>query len=417
MKLAEIRERRTTVQTEMRKLYDTAEAAGEDLSGDKLEKWESLKKEEADLAAKEERAQARDALDRTAQDARQVESRDAVELRAGEVRILTPEQRMADLYARRDGEPLSAGRAICGLLSGNWAGAEAERRTMATNSSPAGGYLLSDELSAMVIDKARNASVLIAAGAGTIPMTSATLRIVGISSDPTAAWRGEGATISESDGAFNALNLSARSLAALVRCNVELLEDAPSFQATIEAQLSAALALEIDRAGLYGTGTVQPWGLRTYDNVNETSMGNNGAALTDYDVFLEGLKKVEDYNGAATAAIFAPRTKLALAKLKTGISGDLTKLTPPADYLALRRLVSNQVSVTETQGSATTASTAFLGDFTQMAVAIRSNIQIEASKVADTTFAKNQILIRAIMRADIAILRPAHFCRIVGIVP
>ena len=104
-----------------------------------------------------------------------------------------------------------------------------------------------------------------------------------------------------------------------------------------------------------------------------------------------------------------------MAKLVTGISGDLTKLTPPADYAALRKLTSNQISITETQGSSNAASTTFIGGFENCAFAIRQGIQIEASRVSGTAFEKNQVLVRAIMRADFAVYRPNQLGRLIGI--
>lgn len=415
MKLRDIQERRSAVETEMRTIYDEAEAAGEDLAGDKLAKWEGLKGELDALKGKETRARARDELDREA-DGRRVEQRGDAE---GETVFgLKREQRMADyLKATTGADPggLSIGRAVRGMITGNWEGAEAERRVMGTSPGASGGFLMPEPISANVIDLARNATVLIQAGALTIPMASKNLRLVRVVSDPSANWRGEGQEIDESDGTFDAIELTAHSLAALVRINNELLDDVPTFAAQLDGQLAAALGLELDRVGLYGTGVGEPLGIRNTDGVNEVSMGNNGLAQPDYDKILDLLQAVEEDNGAPDTLIHSPRTKTKLAKLKTGISSDLTKLAPPADYVALKKLTSNQVSITETQGSSNAASTTFVGGFSNMAFAIRQNITIEASRVSDDVFAKNQTLVRAIMRADVAIYRPNHLGRLIGI--
>jgi HK97 family phage major capsid protein len=241
------------------------------------------------------------------------------------------------------------------------------------------------------------------------------LTVVRVLSDPTAQWRGEGQAIDESDGTFGALNLHAHSLAALVRINNELLDDVPTFAATLDNQLASALALKLDYEALYGNGVGRPLGLRNTDGVNEESMGSNGAAQADYDKILDLLQDIEEDNGSPTTLIHSPRTKTKLAKLVSGISGDLTKLMPPADYAALTKLVSNQVSTTETQGNSGVASTTFIGGFNNMAFAIRQNITIEASRQADDTFSKNQTHVRAIMRADVAIYRPSQFGRLIGI--
>ncbi len=57
----------------------------------------------------------------------------------------------------------------------------------------------------------------------------------------------------------------------------------------------------------------------------------------------------------AEPASYAPRTKRALAGLKTGISGDQTSLDPPRDFLDLARFSSNQFPINETKGTTAAA--------------------------------------------------------------
>ena len=413
MNFRKILSRREEIRTELRNILDTAPDGV--LTAEAETRAAELEADAARLNTAERRAGLLSELDQRA-DAKPVEQRgndDGVSVFG-----LKPEQRMSDFVARTQGTPtagLSVGRTIRGVLTGKWDGAEAERRAMGTTIGTAGGYLIPDPIASNVLDLARNASVIVRAGATTIPMANQNLTVVRVLTDPTAAFRGEGATITESDGSFGAINLRAHSLAALVRVNNELLDDAPMFASVLDQQLAAALALKLDYAALYGTGAGQPLGLRGTDGVNQVSMGDNGLAMPDYDDVLDLLQEIEEANGTATTAVMAPRTRTKLAKLVTGIASDLGKLTPPAEWSALRRLVSNQVSITETQGSSGAASTMFVGDFSQMAVAIRQDITIEATRVADTAFAKNQTLVRAIMRADVAVFRPSHFGRLIGI--
>jgi HK97 family phage major capsid protein len=415
MKLPEIIARIDAVKAEMRSLYDAATQEAKDLEGEKLEKWNTLDAELTTLADQEKRARRRDELDRQ-EPGRDVQSRGTED---GETVFgLTHEQRMSDYLHRTTGQAcagLSAGRVIAATLRGDWRDAEAERRAMGTTPGAVGGFFMPDPISANVIDLARNASVLSNAGTLTIPMASKNLRVVRVVTDPTAAWRAEGSTISESDGAFDAINLEAHSLAALVRVNAELMDDVPMFAATLDSMLGQALALKLDYAGLYGSGVGQPLGLRNVDGLNQVSMGDNGLAQPDYDDVLDLIQAIEEDNGAPTVLIQSPRTKNKLAKLVTGITSDLTKLMPPDDYKALRKLTSNQISITETQGSSNVASTTFLGGFNNAAFAIRQGIQIEASRVSGTAFEKNQVLVRAILRADFATYRPNQLGRLIGI--
>lgn len=414
MNIRKILSRREEIRTELRALYDGAVDGV--LTAEAEARAAQIEAEAETLNTAERRAGLLSELDNKAEAA-------PIEQRGNDDGVsvfgLTPEQRMSQFYERTTGEPtgnLSVGRAILGKITGRYTGPEAEYRdAMNTFTGSAGGFMIPAPIAPGFLDLTRNRAAVVQAGARTIPMVGQNLSVVQILSDPTASWRAEGAAITESAGSFGTINLKAHSLAALVRANRELMDDAAMFAEALDTQLAAALALKLDHAALFGSGVGMPLGLRNASGVNEETMGADGLAMPDYDKPLDLIQKIEEANGTPTTVIMAPRTRIKLAKLKTGITSDLTKLVPPAEWTALRRLTSNQVSITETQGNASTASTMFMGGFENMAVAIRQDITIEVSNQADDTFAKNQILVRAIMRCDTAIFRPSHFGRLIGI--
>ena len=68
LKLHEIKQRRAAVGDEMRTLYDgTASAGQNDLAGEVLERWNALDAELTELRGQQDRAEKRDAIDRTAE--------------------------------------------------------------------------------------------------------------------------------------------------------------------------------------------------------------------------------------------------------------------------------------------------------------------------------------------------------------
>ena len=214
IKLADIVDRISVVETEMRGLYDVAAEKGEDLAGEQLERWDALKRELDELKPKEERARARDELDRQAE-GRPVDHRGE---EAGDHWALRPEQRMADYVKRTTGQDcsgLSLGRLVAAAHRGDWKGADAERRVMGTFPNVVGGFWVPDVISGSIIDLVRNASVLSRAGAITIPISSNNITSVRVLTDPTASWRGEGQTIAESDANFDATMITPNSLAVL----------------------------------------------------------------------------------------------------------------------------------------------------------------------------------------------------------
>lgn len=413
MKLSDkLKARRVELSTAMTAMVDTLATESRDFNAEERTKFDGLKSEKDALVQRIADAEAAEDGERR-EEGRDVG--DQRQLGEGEVRALRPEQRMAD-GIRREGPPLSLGRMVRAMITGNWEGADAERRAMGENTGSIGGLFVPASLSANVIDIARNKSTVVPAGALTIPMDTSEMTVVKVLTDPTPYWRRESQAITESGQTFAPIKLRAMTLGCLTRVSLELLEDAPRFSTQVEDAMGAAIALELDRVGLFGAGTNEPRGLNNTDGINTVSMGTNGATPDDYDEFLDAIAAIENSNGAAGAAIYSPRTKRTMAGLKTGLSGDKTPLTPPADFTALKRLVSNQIPNNLTQGSSSVCSTAFVGDFSQMGIAIRTGLTLEATRTGGTgTFANMEALIRAYIRADVAVFRPTHFTRITGI--
>lgn len=340
---------------------------------------------------------------------------------AGEVRALRPGQKMADLYRgsiEPDQRDLSMGRFVRGIVTGEWDGAEAERRALVEGSGLAGGYLVPDVLSLNVIDLARNQARVIQAGALTVPMESPELKMARILTDPTAYWRGERQTITESEMSFGEVTLHAQTLAAFVKCSVELVEDASNISSVIEGAMASALALELDRAALLGNGVGRPLGINEWDDVQRIDLGENGAAISDYSYFSQAWRMVQEANGPSEglACIMSPRDAGLIDNLQ-----DTTNqpLRPPASYESMKKLITNQVPANLTKGTAEAASLVFVGDFSQLLVGIRTNLVIESARFAsdsDSSAFKNlEVWMRAYMRADTVLARPPWFCIVDGI--
>jgi len=291
---------------------------------------------------------------------------------------------------------------------------DAERRAMGEGTGSLGGWWVPEELSAQVIDLARNKTVCMQAGGYTLPMSGPELTLVKILTDPTGYWVKESEEITESEGSIGPITLKAIKLGVLVRVSMELLEDAPNAGQAIENQIASAMALELDRVGLFGDGVNEPRGLWECTSVNSRSMGTNGAAPTNYDKFSYAVQDIAAENGEANAVIMAPRTFYTIDRLKEGTTN--APLRGPASWEKLTKHVTNQVPITQTQGTCSTASCAFVGDFRQMVFGMRKNIAIEATREGGTgTFAKYQALIRGVLRVDVAVLREPWFTLIKGI--
>lgn len=327
--------------------------------------------------------------------------------------VLRNNERISD-WARRDGqgESASLGRFLRGIVTGDWRGAD-EERAMSEGTATAGGHLVPVPLASQVLDLARNQARVFQAGALTVPMESATLKIAKVTGDPTAAWHAESATITPSDITLGAVTFTAQTLVALVKFSRELFEDAQNLDAVVRNTLSAAFAVELDRVALYGTGTApQPRGVKNFVGLTTQSMGANGLALPNYDKYVDAALDVMNANLTPTGIIQAPRTEASLAKLK-----DTTNqpLMPPALVAGLPRYATKQVPVNLTQGTANNASDAFIADWSQLMIGMRTEIGIDILKERYSDTGEYAAL--AWMRADVQAASIAAFSAIIGIIP
>jgi HK97 family phage major capsid protein len=325
------------------------------------------------------------------------------------VRVLAPSDRLSDRAPRGD-EP-TVGGLVAALLTGPKT--PAIRAALSEGTDSAGGFSIPTTVLPQFIDRLRARTQFIQAGAQTVMLEGMKTRIMRIVADPVPTWRAENAAVAESDPTFDAIDLAPKSLAVLVKVSMELLQDSVNVAAALEQALIGALSVELDRAALFGTGTLQPLGLFNQPGINTFSMGANGAAPTNYDPLIDALYELElDNADAPTAAIWHPRTARTLRKLKDTTNQPLQPLPAIRD---LPLLASTSVPITQTQGTSTDCSTILMGDFTRALLGIRQELRIQ---VLQERFADNlQVGFLAHLRADVAFERADAFCRITGVRP
>ncbi|MBN2326892.1 MAG: phage major capsid protein, partial [Candidatus Omnitrophica bacterium] len=318
-------------------------------------------------------------------------------------------------------EDLSFGRLLRGVLTGDWKHAEAERALMSHRSMTGGGWLIPSPISARIIDLARNKTRCFEAGALTIPMESAELNIARVTQDPNMYWRHENTAVTFSDVVVGKYVLKAKTLMGGCKVSEELIQDAPNAGDIVEQALSSALALELDRAGLYGDGAAaEPMGLVNWDDLQTVDMGSDGDSLSGYAPFSEAVQLIGEANGPTEglSCIMAPRDLGVLDRLHDGMGNPLQ---PPESWKAMRKFTTNQIQTNQTKGLSSDASNAFVGYFPEMFFGIRMEATIDVSRDASDSaggaFSHYQVWIRAGLRADVLVARPSWFVNIDGIVP
>ncbi len=333
-------------------------------------------------------------------------------LNPGEVRALRPNEAISE--QRYNGPGLGA--YVRGIVTGKWNGAE-ELRALAEGSTP-GSYLVPTPLATYIIDLIRNQAQVMRAGAITIPMDSATLKIARHTGDVTSAWKAENQPMTFSDANFDVVTFTAQMLMAGSKLSIEAVEDAFNLDAIVSQSIVKSLALALDSAALYGSGTNnQPLGIKNQSNVTLTSLGTNGYTLSDFSKFSSGIATLMGYNFTGPFGIlYSARTAGELDNLKDTLNQPMRQ---PDNVAAARKFVTNQIPNNLTVGNASTTSDAFIGEFGHCMFGVRTAMMMEISRVAadatSSAFSNAQVWIRAYLRADVQLAHPQAFNVLSGI--
>lgn len=329
------------------------------------------------------------------------------------VPVLTKEHRFAD-FVGDGGAAQEIG--ISGYLKSLALGPsnDLERRVLGEGTIGAGGATVPTPLAADTIDRMRAQTVSIQAGALTVPMTSQTLRMARVITDPTGGWRAENAAIAESDPVFDQVTLTAKTWAVRFQVSRELLEDGQNIDAACRNILAGAAAVALDQAILVGAGTAnEPLGIRGQSGIQAVSMGTNGAVFAGWAPVLNAVQSLETANSSVVSGmVMHPRTARAINGL---VDSTGQPLNAPPRIAGVPQFSTVSMPINETQGTSNNASSIILGDFSQVMIGLRTDLQIQ---VLQERFAEvGQIGFIAWMRADVALARPAALARIAGITP
>lgn len=287
-----------------------------------------------------------------------------------------------------------------------------EMKQMVTTST---GVLIPAEYQSQWIDLLRARSVLNTAGMRTVTMTNKTQVHSAVTADPAVTWHSEAGSISADNPTFAARTLTANTVVARCQASVELSQDSPDFGAQLARVMTGAIAGEIDRVGLEGSGTPpEPRGIKnTSGRTSQTATG----ALTDFEEIISGIGALLgancDLEQVSKFAVMSPGSWAAYENLVTGISSDKTQLPRPRSVQDMRFLVTSNVAGSQTS-SPIVLSTIYLGDFRDLLLGVRMESSIEVLKL--TTFASNLLLeFVGYARCDFLVTRPASFHTIEGV--
>ena len=150
------------------------------------------------------------------------------------------------------------------------------RRDLNVGTASAGGNLVATDLDAgSFIDLLRNASALDQAGATVLTGLTGNVAIPRQSGAGTAYWVAESGAPTESQQTVDQVSLTPKTVAAFTDYSRRLmLQSSIDVENMIRTDLATVLALKIDLAGLYGTGSnSEPLGLKLTTGVGTENFG------------------------------------------------------------------------------------------------------------------------------------------------
>ena len=260
------------------------------------------------------------------------------------------------------------------------------------------------------------------------------LTIPTITADTTTYNLAAGSAITASDPTIAATVATPQKFASLLSISNEVLFDAnPAVFQSVSTSLVKSIATAFDLAAFTGSGTAPAiTGLQNVSGIGTASMGTNGASLSNLDPFAEAIGSVVASGGTPSAIVVGARTYLAMLKLKSLTSGANMPLLlsgggqdgagaalPPSIY-GVPLFVSGVLPTTETQGTATTAQSAYVYDASQVHAVFRrargnSTGLVSLERDSSALFASDITQLRGVLRAAVAAPYGGAICRIKGI--
>lgn len=293
--------------------------------------------------------------------------------------------------------------------------------------SGSGQYLVPFETLPRVWDRLRERTVALASGFTVIPTDSSELRVPRLTASAVANWTAEATPITESEPTVDEVIVKPSKLAALVSMSNELrLDSPPELLQIVFDDLIAKLGAVLDKGFYEGTGVApQILGIKNVAGIQTVSMGVNGAAPTNLDPFADAIGLLETENSTAGAIVMHPRTWQTLSKLKEQTSGNNKPLLQESagsggqpiarSIYGVPVFLSSQLSITETQGTASNASSAYVYAPEQVVAVRREELRLELD--GSEKFSSDVSLVRAILRFGLAVPNAKAVGRILGLLP
>lgn len=275
------------------------------------------------------------------------------------------------------------------------------QRDLTVGTSTAGGHTVSTDLLAQsFIEMLRNQMVLVRAGVTMLNGLVGSIAIPRQTSGSTAYWVAESGAPTESQQAFDQVTMAPKTVGAFTDFSRKLLlQSSIDVEAFVRADLVKQIGIEIDRAGLYGSGASnQPTGVKNQSGVLTKDFAANAPTYAEI-VDLETQIAAVNADIGTLAYIVNATGRGALKTTEKAASTGIYLWEPGNTVNGYRVEVSNQVA----------ANDFWFGNWADVLIGMWSGLDLTVDPYTGATSGTVRVI--GLQDVDIAVRRGPSFCR------
>lgn len=396
MTLQEIRSRKAAKVAEARAIVAAAETATRSLTADESAKFDAIKAEITDLEAQETRASFLADQERSMHgEPVHGDSRGNLESRVSLLKVLQAQMEgrsltgaEAEYHAEAE---RTAGRKVTGIL----VPLSALESRAANTTTTAADLVGTDHRGDQYIGPLRDSLLIRQMGIRVLSGLQGNVSIPKANTGLSAGWVVEGDPITESNMTFDAVTMTPKHVGAIAELSRQLIQQSdPSIERLVREDISHAIAAEIDRAIVAGSGLLgQPTGI-----VNLAGVQTATALPADWQDVLAMEQQLHALNINPTGWYTTPGV---LSTLR----GTLKEAGLPG-YISEGGNIGN---LPAHSSNAAPAATAILGDWSQVLLGQWGGVEILANAFAEGPYRRGAVLVRAMMTCDVAVRHEEAF--------
>jgi HK97 family phage major capsid protein/HK97 family phage prohead protease len=271
--------------------------------------------------------------------------------------------------------------------------------TVAT-ASAAGDLVFTDARPGSFIELLRNRLALNTLGVTMLTGLNGPVAIPRQTGAPTAYWVAEKGAPSESNPTVDQVNLTPKTLGAYTEFSRRLvLQSSIDVEQMVRNELATVIALEIDRAALYGLGnTNQPLGLKLVTGINTKDFSNDSPSYAEL-VEMETLVNADNADIGAMSYITNSTRYGAFKTTEKAANTAQFVLEPGGTVNGYNVVRSNQVA----------AGDVFFGVWSQMLMGMWGALDLQVNPYALDT--SGGVRVTALQDVDVAVRHPEAFTR------